>query len=74
MASDKETMVQCELHAGDRIHTAWIPKRFAVKGKRLIIDTMPGDWTVFATYATMELSEAHERSQDYAKHRDFSDA
>ena len=72
--SDKETVVQCEMRAGDRVHVAWIPKRFAVKGKVLRIDPIEGDLTVTAIYSSMDVSEANDRSQDHAHHREFSDA
>lgn len=72
--TEKETVVQCDLRDGDRLYVAWIPKRFAVKGKRLAIDGMPGDWVVAALYASLDIKEANERSQDHAHHREFSDA
>lgn len=52
----------------------WIPKRYAVLGARLVIDSKPGDWLVVQTYSSMEYDEVNERSRDYTRQRDFSDA
>lgn len=57
--TDHDIMTQCDLRDGSRQHVAWIPRRFARRGAVLLIDSLPGRWTVTAAYA---------------RHRDFSDA
>lgn len=72
--TDQDTMTQCELRDGHRQHMAWIPRRFARRGAVLVIDSLPGRWTVTATYASRTVQDASERRRDHARQRDFSDA
>ena len=68
-----ENVVQCKMQSGKHWYTAWIPQKFAVRGKLLTIDTMPGHWLVIDVYSSMEIGEANDRSQDFAHHREFTD-
>ncbi len=72
--SAPETVTQCELRDGDRLHVAWLPSRHARRGAVLRIDSVPGRWVVVATYSTQPLHDVSERSRDHARQREFSDA
>lgn len=72
--TDHDIMTQCDLRDGPRQHVAWIPRRFARRGAVLLIDSLPGRWTVTAAYASRTVRDASERSRDHARQRDFSDA
>lgn len=56
---------------------AWIPVKFAVMDKKLIIDDPNGGrefWTVEAVYGKpISYEEVNERSQDYKRTREASD-
>ncbi len=54
-------------------HVAWIPKKKAVVGKWLRIDTMQGNWRVEEIWGTKQTATAVERSQDYKNQRGVSD-
>jgi hypothetical protein len=47
------------------IHTAWIPSQFARLNKQILIDSMPGTWTIIECGATKDYSYVNEHSQDY---------
>lgn len=69
-----DTVTQCMLSCGVRRHVAYIPTRFAHVGQLVTIDCMSGLWRVDATYTTLPISTAIERSRDHARQRDYSDA
>jgi hypothetical protein len=74
MSKDRDTVTQCELVSGRLHHIAYIPQSMArLNNTGLIIDNMPGTWTVVNVYTTMSTAEANERSRDYTKQRDCSD-
>lgn len=54
-------------------HVAWIPSQFAVIGKRLFIEDMPGIWEVIERYETKEKEYVEARSRDYLNQRKASD-
>ena len=57
-----------------RVQTAWIPEKFAIKGKYLRLKEDDG-WLVTAVYGTIKLEESvvNSRSRDYLKQRKASD-
>ena len=65
--------VQCRLQCDQMFQVSWIPEKFAVLGKRLILDGDPGEWKVIAKYATKPSKEIQARSQDYRNQRKVSD-
>lgn len=69
---------QCQLSYGWTTKTFWIPSKFAIQGKLLLIDDdMTGrqeEWTVDEVYCPeLPYSYINERSQDYKKTREASD-
>lgn len=54
-------------------HVAWIPSSFAIVGRRLFIDGLPGKWEVLERYESKEASEVELKSRDYLKQREASD-
>ena len=78
MGKDDPNCKQCELSVGWKSYTVWLPEKFAVNGKVLIIDNdMTGckeTWTVTEVYSkSLPYSYLNERSQDYKKTREASD-
>lgn len=65
---------QCKMQQGDRFHIAWIPERFAVANKNIIIDSLDGDWKVIEIgSAKMAEEYVRDRSRDYLRTREASD-
>lgn len=54
-------------------HVAWIPSQFAIVGRRLFIDGLPGKWEVIEKYESREASLVELKSRDYLKQRKASD-
>jgi hypothetical protein len=74
----KYLYIQCSLTTGILWQTSWIPKEFAVKGRK--IDLKEGaewsrGWVVVEAYDKVELDHKTllERSQDYKRTRKASD-
>lgn len=66
MSNQKENYIQCDMKNETwHIHTAWIPKRFAKVNKKILIDSLPGLWTVMACWESREASYVEELSRDY---------
>ena len=65
-------VTQCTLQKQNTSQTAWIPSKFAQKGKFVKIKDDNG-WEVTSTGATRSYSEMNKRSQDYKKTRSASD-
>ena len=78
MAKDYQVR-QCKLRRHGATMTAYIPEKFAVKGKYLELAEKNSDewlngWEVIDIYsARMSVSEASKRSQDYKKARKATD-
>jgi len=64
--------VQCNLSRGSARKTAWLPQRFAKKGKALKIKGVDG-WIVMSCGTKLEEKKVLERSQDYKHQRKASD-
>ena len=68
---------QCKLVNGSMHKTTWIPSKFAVKGKSVVIDDPNGpreQWMIEEVFNTiLPYSEVNERSQDYKRTREASD-
>lgn len=72
---------QCEMRKPAKdgpvgIRVAWIPEKFAVKGKWLklkINGQWEDHWQVTAVYARQETREVYDRSRDHLKQRKASD-
>jgi hypothetical protein len=75
-------MLQCRLImqdlGGSWVQTAWIPRKFAVKGKLLDLKNEEGEWSkgwevieVFKLDLDYDYVREHER--DYKKQREASD-
>lgn len=54
-------------------HVAWIPSMFAIIGRRLFIDGLPGKWEVLERYETKEAKFVEPKSRDYLHQREASD-
>lgn len=71
------TYTQCGLRgldeAANQLHTAWLPSKFAVVGKVLRIDGMPGQWEVRARYESRDAQWVEPKSRDHLKQREASD-
>ena len=67
--------VQCELISntidGLLITVTWLPDKFAIKNKSIIIDDF--QWTVNKIYNKMPYKYINERSQDFKHQRKVSD-
>lgn len=62
------TYTQCRLRRLGAVHVAWIPKSFAVLGKRVVIDEYEGTWTVeacFETWSRERLDAQRGESRDF---------
>lgn len=69
---------QCQLSYGWTSKTFWIPSKFAIQGKLLLIDDditgRQEEWTVDEVYGPeLPYSYVNDRSQDYKKTREASD-
>ncbi len=71
---------QCRLLSTDEAsaslttyHVAWIPSQFAIVGRRLFIDGLPGKWEVLERYESREADQVELKSRDYLKQRKASD-
>lgn len=69
---------QCQLSYGWTTKTFWIPSKFAIKGKSLLIDDdMTGiqeEWIVDEVYGPeLPYSYVNDRSQDHKRTRKASD-
>lgn len=78
MNKDDYLCSQCRLSYGWTTKTVWLPTKFAIKGKLLLIDDdMTGnqeEWTVDEVYTPkLPYSYVNDRSQDYKKTREASD-
>lgn len=58
---------------GRRVHVAFVPSKLAVVGKRLRIDSVPGDWTVVERGQTLPADQVEAKSRDYLHQREASD-
>jgi len=68
--------VQCELSRTETentktVTTVWIPEKFAVKHKLIVINSVP--WQISKVYGRRDYKEVNERSQDYKHQRKASD-
>lgn len=68
--------VQCELQRtlpenSKAVTTAWIPEKFAVKHKLVVINSVP--WEIARVFGRCDYKEVNERSQDYKHQRKASD-
>jgi hypothetical protein len=64
---------QCLLRKGNLIEVAWIPKRFTVVGKALVIKNVDG-WIVREVYAPeLEYDTVNLNSRDWTRTRAVSD-
>lgn len=71
-----ELMTQCLLEKDTYFHTAWIPIKFAIKGKYIKIkynNLWDDGWKVLECYSTMDSKYVQERSEDYKNQRKQSD-
>ena len=78
MGDDDPNCRQCLLEIGWTTKTVWLPSKFAVQGKRLIIDDdITGnkeEWIVYEVYnPELPYSYVNERSQDHKRTRKASD-
>ena len=64
---------QCLLRKGDTSYMAWIPEKFAKKGKYVRLRGDNGWEVVFASNLCLEEQEIADRSQDYRRHRRATD-
>jgi hypothetical protein len=72
---------QCEMRKpvehGEKVHTAWIPEKYAVKDKYIKIKWEDGKWEdgwrVSYIGGKREAKFAEERSRDYKYQREESD-
>lgn len=73
--STPETYTQCKLTNTETraFHFAWIPTKFAQKGRVLRIDTMEGRYEVTEAWSSLPAKTVLERERLYLKHRDFTD-
>lgn len=63
---------QCKLKKGDTISVAWIPEKFAKRGKWLKIKDEDG-WQVIDIYGRAREDYVLTHSQDYKHQREASD-
>lgn len=63
---------QCKLNRNGSIQTAWIPEKFAKRGKYLRIKQDDG-WLVEEVYGRQPEDWVISKSQDYKVHRDATD-
>jgi hypothetical protein len=78
MTDDDNNCKQCKLSVGLTTKVSWLPSKFAIKGKVILIDdAVTGDqdtWTVDEVYGPeLPYSYVNERSQDYKRTRRASD-
>lgn len=59
--------------SGERIDVAWIPGKFARRGKVIRIDGRDGVWTIIEVYTTRLTEEVLARERDHRHQRAASD-
>ena len=55
------------------VHTAWIPSKFAKKGKKVRIDGMDGLWTIEDAGTTRSEDYLLKNKDNYRTHRKATD-
>jgi len=75
--NEKGTYVQCRLSRGNQGTYSWIPKKFAIVGKVLLLkegEEWEDDWKVEEAWAEAPAEKVIAASRLYMKHRDGTDA
>ena len=76
MSKKTETYTQCALVKNGAVEVAWIPTKFANKGKHIKLKQDEGwddGWLVQETYTKQEAQYLIEHGQDYKHTRRASD-
>lgn len=77
MSKKNETYTQCALAKKGAVEVAWIPTKFANKGKFIKLkqndDTWDDGWLVQETYTKQDAKYLVEHSQDFKNTRKASD-
>jgi hypothetical protein len=73
--SKPQTYTQCKMANTETggTHVAWIPTKFAQRGRLLIFDTMPDKHIVREVWGSLPAKTVLERERLYLKHREFTD-
>lgn len=68
--------MRCAINYGHKIDVAWIPEKFAKKGKWLKIKqdgVWEDGWQVMAVFSKKRASDVERSERDYLKQRSTSD-
>jgi hypothetical protein len=67
---------QCRLTKGNKVQYSWIPTKFAIKNKKLILKNENGDWEqwiVDEVYSTVSHKSLKFLEEQHKKTREASD-